>query len=323
MDQLDLPKLYCPFPPQINAHISSLEQDSTAWITKFNLLADQSDYQHFHKGLFFRLAASVYPRCQYEELTIASDWTSWLFIWDDQCDFVANLGKRPDLVKDLHKRFLEILNGAQLTNKDIPLSYALSDLRKRILKVSSIEWLFGFIAKVEEYFDAILQELINRINNLVPSLDDYTKLRSFSGAVYSYLELIELCNHLRIPFSLKVHEDIKQLNSMVVNLLCWSNDIMSVAREIKDGDVHNLVLVLHHHQKMPLNQALKRAGEIHDCELRDMLCLESRLPTFGETIDSELHKYISALHDMIAGHISWCTYTTRYQTPGMVANVTE
>ncbi len=59
-----------------------------------------------------------------------------MFIWNDQCD-MSDLGQQPEALKLFHQRFIEVLNGAELTSNDIQLSYALSDLRQRMVMGTS------------------------------------------------------------------------------------------------------------------------------------------------------------------------------------------
>ncbi|MEH2237284.1 terpene synthase family protein [Nostoc sp.] len=313
MKEITIPDLYCPFPTQINKHVDVLQEYAFEWVLRFNLLADESSYQRFSKANFFLLAAGTYPSCQLEELKIANDLLSWLFIWDDQCD-LSDLGKQPELLKGFHNRFLEILNGEELTNQDVPLAHALSNLRYRILERGNTKWFHHFLRSFKGYFQGCVEEATNRIQGVVPDIDIYMAIRILAGGVEPVIELIEFCDHLIIPDFVREHDIVKKLKLMATKVLCWGNDIFSALREMADGDVHNLVLVLHYQQKLPLEQAIKRAAEIHDQDVRTMMILEASIPTFGEEIDAELAKYISGLHSWISANLDWCAQTTRYQT---------
>ncbi|MEH1768765.1 MAG: terpene synthase [Nostoc sp.] len=313
MNQLTYPDLYCPFPSHINKHIDILEDHALEWVTRFNLLANESSYERFCKSKFFFLAASAYPNCQLEELKIANDWLSWAFIWDDQCD-LSNLGKQPDVLKDFHKRFLEILNGAELTSKDIPLAYALSDLRQRILQRGSQEWFHYFVDRYEGYFDGCVKEAVNRAQEITPDIDSYMLIRRLTLGGYVFLALMEFCNYLIIPDFLRNHEVMKELKMMTINILAWCNDIFSVQREMSSGDVHNLALLIYYQQNVSLEQAILTVREMHDQEVHRLKDFEFSLPSFGEQLDAELAKYISGLHSWISANLNWYFHSGRYQT---------
>ncbi len=313
MNQFTLPELYCPFPSQINKHVDVLEDYALEWVLHFNLLANELSYKRFCKSKFFLLAAAVYPYCQLEELKIANDWLSWLFIWDDQCD-LSDLRKQPEVLKVFHKRFLEILNGAEITSQDIPVAHALSDLRQRMLQRVSVKWLLQFICGCENYFQGCVHEATNRVQHTIPGIDTYIIMRRLSAGVDVSLPLIELCDQLMIPDFVQKHYIFKQLKLITSNILGWSNDIFSVSREMGNGDFHNLVLVLHYQQQISLQQAIEYAVEMHDQEVRTFMNLEASVPSFGAKVDSEFTKYISGLRAWIRGNLDWYSYSSRYQT---------
>ncbi|MBN4001612.1 terpene synthase [Nostoc sp. LPT] len=313
MKELLSSNLYCPFSSHINKYVDVLEKHALEWVLHFNILVNESSYKRFCKSKFFFLAASAYPHCQLEELKIANDWLSWVFIWDDQCD-LSNLGRQPDVLKAFHKRFLEILNGAELTSNDIPLAYALSDLRRRILQRGSKEWFHYFVDRYEGYFDGCVQEAINRAQEITPDIESYMLIRRLSLGGYLCLALMEFCNYLTIPDFLRNHEVMKELKVMTINILAWCNDIFSVHREMSSGDVHNLVLLIHYQQNIYLEKAIVAAIEMHDKEVNCLQKFELSIPSFGEELDAELAKYISGIHSWIFANLTWYSHSGRYET---------
>lgn len=312
MSNLIYPDLYCPFPSQINKHVDVLESHAMEWVMRFNLLKDEQSYQRFRKSKFYWLAASAYPNCQFEELKIANDVISWLFVWDDKCD-ISDLGKRPELINTFCNRFIEILNGAETTSKDIPLSHALSDVRKRIIQKGNLAFFHHFVYNFEHYFYGCIQESNNRLHVKLPTLEAYIKIRNSTSAAPLCLNLIEFCDHLIIPYSLRNHEIVSKITWMTVNILAWSNDIFSLEKEISLGEFHNLVLVLKHQQDIPLDKALILATEIHNKEVQNLISLEASMPYFGKEIDAEIAKYFSGFYSWIRGNIDWYSHSHRYQ----------
>ena len=135
------------------------------------------------------------------------------------------------------------------------------------------------------------------------------------------IELMILCNHLRLPSFLLDHEIFRQLTLITNQVVCWDNDIVSAYREIKNGDVHNLIFVLHHHKQISMPEAMNLGVEMRNQELENMSRLESSLPSFGEEIDTELAKYISGLHAWISGYLDWSILTDRYQSTETVSKI--
>ena len=316
-----LPTLSCSFPSKLNKYSAELEEYSISWLNKFHILREGSDFKRFRRGKFFMLTASTYPYCQLEELKLVNDWIIWLFNWDEQCD-VSSLSNQPELIYRNHKRFLEILKGVKPNSVDLPLSHALYDIRKRLLEIDQKKGLNSFVYHVEKYFQGCVQEAINRQRKIVPDLDTYLKLRQLTGAMNTAIELMILCNHLRLPSFLLDYEIFRKLTLITNQVVCWDNDIISAYREIKNGDVHNLIFVLHHHKQISLPEAMKLGVEMRNQELENMIRLEASLPSFGEEIDTELAKYISGLHAWIRGNLDWSILTDRYQSTEIATKIT-
>lgn len=317
MENLIFPDLYCPFPSQINKYADVLEDYSLEWLRHFDLLANESAYQRFSKSKFFLLAAGTYPYCEFEELKITSDWHTWLFIWDDQCD-MSDLGKQPEVLKVYHQRFIEILSGAELTRQDIALNYALKDLRQRILQRGNAEWFDYFIRCCQDYFQGCILQAEYRAQEIVPSVDTYIMIRNLCSAVDSCLALIEIGHQIKNINSIREYAIFKEMNVLTNNIISWCNDIFSASREIESGDPHNLVFVLHHQQQISLGEAVILAAEMHDQKVKQLLLLEASLPLFGGNLDNELAKYVSGLNSWIRGNLDWYFQSGRYQNQGVL-----
>ncbi|MCC5634212.1 terpene synthase [Nostoc sphaeroides CHAB 2801] len=321
MTEFFLPTLSCPFPSRLNKYTEQLEAYSISWLEQFNILKDESDYQRFSNVKFFMLAGSAYPDCQFEELKIANDWLIWLFIWDEQCD-LSDLGKQPKMLENYHQRFLEVLTGTKPTNKDLAITHALYDIRKRMIEIDRTKKSFNyFVQKVKDYFQACVQESINRVENSVPSVEAYMKLRRLNGAVDACLELVIFCNHLSIPDFVRKHEIVEKIALSTNNVIAWDNDIISSYREITSGDIHNLIFIFKYHKHISISEAIRLAIIMRTQELEKIIALEQASPSFGEEIDAELAKYISGFKSCIRGNIDWIALTKRYISLEMMLKI--
>lgn len=311
MKELIFPDLYCPFASQINKHVDILEEYSLGWVLRFNLLDNESAYQHYCKAKFFLLAAATYPNCQFEELKIASDWLSWMMTWDDLCEN-SSLGKQPEVQKDLHNRFIEILNGAEITSSDPKRGHALSNLRQRILQRGGERWLPYFVRSVEDYLNGCVLEAVNLRKGSIPDMQTCMTIRQSSVAAYTFLELIEFCDGLTLSSLVRNDYMFQKIKLLTNNVLTWCNDIFSAPKEIADGDFHNVVLVMHYQQGISLEKAMNCATKMHDEELKTLINFSNFILSFGEKENSELEKYISGLYAWIRGNFDWSSRTGRY-----------
>jgi len=68
---------------------------------------------------------------------------------------------------------------------------------------------------------------------------------------------------------------------MTNNVISWANDLVSIDKELRQGDVHNLAVVLSHERRLSLQAAVNLVGALHNAEVSAFIDLARRLPTRG------------------------------------------
>ncbi len=320
LEHVVLPELYCPFPSAINRSLEVVSQQTIAWARRFKLLDGQAAYERLDAMRIGLLTARAHPYTPLAELQLVTDWTTWLFILDDHCDELG-IGKHPLQLQALHHRTLTILRGAVVTDQDNPMLRALHDLRERLLLKASAAWMLRFITSCQECLDASVWEATNRAGGIIPDVTTYIKMRAFTGGMYPYVALFEVTEDINLPSSVTKDAQIIQLTRSAINVVCWSNDILSLGKEMKMGDVHNLVLTLQHKYHLSLKESIARAAALHDNEVRSFINVEQRLPSFGAAIDLELQRYLGMLRSWMRGNLDWSYTSYRYlQNPSLVGD---
>jgi hypothetical protein len=310
MERWELPELYCPFPSLVNRHADVVGQATIEWAGRHGLLTEPNLRYRLEAVRVGWLIARTNPTTSLDALQLLADWCTWLFLQDDQCD-ERGIGKDPEAVAAIHGRSYEVLSGAPLRRDDRPLTRALVDLRQRFMARARPGWMDRFLQSVVNSFQASIWEAQNRARGIIPDMDSYLEHRPFTGGVYTLVETIELTEQLGLPYEIYEDPYIQRLVRRAVNVVCWSNDIVSLAKEIKQGDVHNLVLVLQHRHGISLQDAVYRAAALHDAEVRAFMDLEAELPSFGE-YDSALRHYIMLQKAWMKGNLDWSYMSGRY-----------
>jgi hypothetical protein len=164
---------------------------------------------------------------------------------------------------------------------------------------------------MREYLDATVWEAINRVQHKIPDVATYTVMRRLTSALQTDTDLIELTT-TRLPLDVHRHPVVQRLTHASNNVVCWANDITSLPKEVHRGDIHNLVVVLHHAHGGSLQAAVDCTAAMHDAEVRVFLDLSQRLPTFSPAVDRNLAGYIAALRGRMGGSIDWGAASGRY-----------
>jgi hypothetical protein len=312
MEPIVHPPLSCPFPAAINPHATLAQEGAIAWARRFHLLRREVSYRRLNRLQYSMLIARAYPTATLEALQIVTDWCTWLFLLDDQCD-EAGIGKDPEQLAAMHTPLLDVLCGVRPSPHEEPLTHGLWDLYTRFLAHAPEGWLQRFRSSVAMYFAANVWEATNRREGQIPDAASYCAMRRFTSAVYPCLLLIELTEHLRLPADVHDHTIVQVLAQMTNNVISWANDIISLDKERQQGDVHNLALILSYEQRLPLQAAVDRVGALHDAEVRAFITLARQLPSFAPGVDADLHRYVAGMRFWMRANLDWSLATTRYQ----------
>lgn len=313
MEIVNLPKLYCPFPPAINEHADAVHRGTVDWTRRFELLRDERAYRAFDAMGLGRLTARTHPNSLPDELQLITDWHTWLFIRDDLGD-ESMIGRRPGELSALDSRLLDVLEGAEPTVRDEYLTRALCDLRRRLRQVRpTATGMRRLVRAVGEHLEATLWEAANRAREVVPDLDSYVRMRPLTGGLSIVTELTEIVEGNYLPTEVRKHDTISRLTEASHDIVCWANDILSLKKELSRGEVNNLVVVLRDEEGLTLQEAVDHAAEMHDAEVRTFARLSAHLPSYGAEIDANLGRYLCGLRTRMRGVSDWTYESVRYR----------
>jgi 5-epi-alpha-selinene synthase len=295
----------------MSPYVAAIEDHTCHWVQHFTLLSEPASADRFRMARFGALAASTHPDASLDALCLLADWCSWLFILDDYCD-ESGLGAYPDQLAEIHRRFMAILRGAQPTPTDNALTRSLWDLRQRTMVYGTAVWMRRFVAQIEAYFAAGVWEASNRAEHVTPDATSYTAQRPYTGGLFAYVELLTATAGIQLPRHVSGHPVVQHLTRLANTLICWTNDILSYERERMQGDVHNLVLILQHEQRLTVSQAVARVTERHNAEMQEFLALEGMLPELRGEVSHALNAYVALLRSMVRGSFDWAYATARH-----------
>jgi 5-epi-alpha-selinene synthase len=299
-------KLDYPFETPISADVDAIEESTRQWVRSFDLLADETAFQRFCKINYGWMGARFFPYTSFERAALGAHWIAWLFTLDDEFDELE-VGSKPLILSQAFQKFLNILRGLEPPT-ETPLSLALEDLRLRTLGFApSLDWMERFIESIAQYFSACCWEAQNREQQTFPDLKTYLQLRQHSGGQPIVVALVELMEGTALPEVALEHEQVRSLAEMTLNLMAWSNDILSVEKELRAGDLHNLVLVLMAESALSQDEAFDLAIERHNQEMQKYLLTERTLPSFGTEADAIVNGYMQGLRALVRGTLDWTT----------------
>ena len=308
--EIEIPEFYCPFPPALSPHTASVQQLLGEWMRQRRYLRNAVALERFQEGKFAWLAGRAYPAASFESLLLVGTYMSWLFVLDDLCD-EAELGCSPERLRELHEELIEHMRYPQpLRGNEGPLLAGLADIWERLCQRAAPGWAERFTRTFESYARGCVWEAENRACARVPSLAEYMERRRYTSALYLFFDLIELCEEVLLP---QEHlERIRALRERANDGVSWFNDIVSLEKELRAGDVHNLVVVLRQEYQLSMQEAVVQAGRLLNARMKEYVELERRLPSLGVESDARLQRYLTGLRCWVRGNVDWSYESGRY-----------
>ncbi len=304
-------KLNYPFSYGISPFADEVNSMVLKWAIEIRHIRSDEALEAYKKCNFNGFAARIYPKADKEGLFMASCFLTVLFFFDDSCDRVP-VGDKKDYVEGTLEGCMKVLDNKSTSNNDIFLD-CFRVTWQWFQERRGKEWQEWFILSMRTYLEACIQEAAKFDNHSYFSLQEYMRLRPYfsGGEVCACLILIAM--EINLPQFVYQDKTLKELISLAYAVPSWANDLHSIGKEIKNGDVNNLVLLLKNEKDISLEAAMNEALSIHNKDLNHLMQLEQKLPNFDPKIDKELHRFVSALKALPSGNHEWfLNETSRY-----------
>jgi Terpene synthase family 2, C-terminal metal binding len=263
------------------------------------------------------LAAHCYPSASQADLCLLADWMSWLFSLDDQND-EGSSGRNPAL---LERTLTNVFYAAVKPDDraaDDPLGMALRDIFDRIGDRMSPEWNNRFVHHIVDYFTANIWQAAHRRIGDIPDLEEFPRMRRDAGAIIPSFDLIEFVESTTLPAEFYYSRVYQRLLTTAANVVCWTNDLMTLEKELAHDDMHNLVPVLGQELSIPLEESIDAVADRAGREIEFFLSAEAELDRMLDALEqpngvrTTARHCVAMLRAWMRGHVDWGRRTARY-----------
>jgi hypothetical protein len=309
MEPLPLPTITLPFTTEESPVAAALERHAQNWIQEVGLIHDARTLRRFQAGKFWYLVAHCFPHGATEVLPVVVEWDSWAFMLDDESD-IGHLRANPMALRRLLDDLLRVLDGE--LPRTIPLFTSLHQICVHLQPWTTPAWWGRFRRSVADTFDSLVWEAENRARGIPPDLVSYLRWRRASSGLATHLDLADFTDAIALPDDLRHHPVVRQLTECANNIISWTNDVYSLAKEVAHREVHNLVVVLAHAQRISLAAAMPVAEQMIQAELAHFLMLQDHLPLVPDPVARALQRYLAVLRSWMQGNLDWSRATGRY-----------
>lgn len=300
-----IPEIENNFDGDINPYAKEIQQSMVEWANEIGIL-DSNNTNKYKSQKIAYLASHSQPYDSSENVRLTSDYLLLFCMLDDYSENV----KDPIQFKEYSNRIIDVLRGNVIYIEDQFLN-GWKDWWQRVQVVTPIEFHYLLIKNIKDCFEAMAWEINNQIKNEIPTVEDYNEKRLYNGSSFIAFNLIEIGGGKLLPTKVRYY----LLNELIIsanNLVNWTNDILSLKKEIENNEIHNLVISMQKQNGNTLEEALRDVKNIVDSEINKFNELKTEVYELNQPFDSNIVKYIARLENVIRGHYEWSLKSKRF-----------
>ncbi|HZS19387.1 MAG TPA: hypothetical protein VFA63_00175, partial [Pseudonocardiaceae bacterium] len=226
----------CPAAGRANDHV-------VAWARRHGLARSEAAERRLASARLGDFAARVYPTAAVEDLLLTTDWIAWLDFLDDQNDD-RRIAPDPQGFDGFLARVADVAASGACDAGTGPIGEALADLWTRTRARAGSSLCRRLHLHLMEYLAGNLQQAAYRGLGDVCDLAEYGVLRRAAGGILVTFDLIEIAGGAELPPAVYYSRTYQRLLTTSGDVVCWTNDVLTVEKEAAAGDLLNLVTVL-------------------------------------------------------------------------------
>lgn len=303
----------CLYQNYVSPHVQDARAHLNSWVRDFGLIRRPAARARFERADFGWFAGTVYPRASAPLLALMAEWISWLFLVDDQLDDGA-LGTQDARAQKMRAQIRALLSGGEYREPPgSPVVASAADLWRRTRDRAGAKWCDRFARHLDDYVGmAVTWEIYNRVHGIIPDPQTYIRNRRHTGAIYVCMDLIEIVEGVEIYPAVYSSPEFSSALDAACNVVVWTNDVYSFAKEHSLGEVHNLVSVIASHRGLPLDSARREVCAATAAENARYSSLEQQLLRAYPQHAQALRPVVAGMRTWISGNNAWSRRTHRY-----------
>ncbi|MDX3228106.1 isoafricanol synthase [Streptomyces sp. ME19-01-6] len=318
----------CPAADLISPDAEAARRHTIQWLSRYGVFQGDASVAEYDALRFDLLAAHFYPGETGADLALANDLCGWYFVFDDQFD--GELGCRPREVSRLLDAIVRATKEAEAPagratghTPGGPLVESFRDLWRRIHHGRPRAWRERFRHHWMEYLHSYHREALGRTGSRPRSVEAVLALRRHSIGVQPCLDLNERFGGYALPEAVHGGFPLVRMREATDDVVVFTNDIVSLAKELAAGDVHNSVIVQRELTGGTLEEAVGHIAGLADARYRWFEETAARLPALlaGVGADTLRHvtHYVDGMRHVMRGNLAWSYQTARYDERGIAA----
>ncbi|MFE2972268.1 hypothetical protein ACFXKC_53725 [Streptomyces sp. NPDC059340] len=307
-------------PSLLNPGLPQVEPRVTAWAQESGLLSAEAAEQA-RRECHTAFAGRVWPWAPPERLAELSRLVLWMFVVDDRSD--AHRAASGTVDAELEAMVCAVTGGKRTVPEPAPATVrVLAEVVPRVADCMGPAWRARFIRHLAEWIGTNRDMIQRRADRSVPAPQAYVCWRRVSGAVGWCFDLIEYAQDAELAEPVWSSPACRRLRDTAADVICWTNDLFSVRKELLSGETSNLVVVLQHHHCLALQEAVDEVHRWLSWRIAELPVatgnLQAAALTMGLAPDEQaaVGRYVEGIGAWARGFLDFCEESARYAEAG-------
>ncbi|KOS19856.1 Presilphiperfolan-8-beta-ol synthase [Escovopsis weberi] len=277
--------------------------------------------KHRKRGDYIKLTSLFYVTSPKEKLLTLTQFAYWIFFWDDDIDTGGELCD--DIEAALAccastRACIDACLGPSPSfdpppsiRSSVTILYSiLRDLRAG-LGPATREHL-----RVElcDYVDSVIHQHKARHSEGLLCPWVHLEMRAVDVGVFPFITVNEFGRGFELPPQVRHHEAMKAMIVQSSKLVVLQNEVLSLQKEFKVGQVENMCLMFVSKYNMTVQESVAKVLDLIREHYEDMKAIEARLPwsETDEELNKALHEYVLTARRLMTGTTHWSYVCERY-----------
>ncbi|KAI0390729.1 terpenoid synthase [Xylariaceae sp. FL0594] len=315
----DLTKVFAAWPSATNKYAEELQELVDSLLER--IVTNERKLKALKQADFARLMSLWYPDAEWEELKVATAYSVWIFVWDDEIDAGdTDAAASEDLAREYYRQSLIYIHRMlgldgereggeddddeatiEAPNQNMTL---FADVGRGVRKVTDIQQRQRFFDELENFMLQVGVEHTHRMAGTIPTVDEYMNIRSGSVGCAPQIAITDYMLKIRLPEEVMECAAMKALWRETVYICLILNDVYSVQKEIVQGSLLNVVPVMFHNLSDEYKKSMDAVSKDLDVALQETM---DRFETAAKQL-GEIRPEDAELHGNILDFVLWCRY---------------
>ncbi|AEU37555.1 terpene synthase family protein [Granulicella mallensis] len=306
LQQIRVPNFEFPWAAACSPFADLVEQEMQGWALEYGLLPNKQYLDRVSRTKYAWLAARCYPRANRELLRTIADYFIWFFLADDLfVDRVETIG--PSTIPNL-TAMIDVLDFNRLSACPVYGEEAWLDICMRLRKQLSHEHFQRFANGMRMWASTAGLQILNHTQSQSVEVGHYETIRRHTSGMNPCLDLSDIANDGPLLAEEYYRPDVQQLRRHANHVVCWSNDIQSLAVELRQPGQYWNMVGIYAGQGRSLQEGIDYTAKRVCSEIQEF----SRLSEVVERSASpELRGYIAGMKDWMSGYQAWVVSDTQ------------